>query len=343
MRIAFFSMNRSFAEPLLRELTQYHTVRVWQHNSNEWINQVSIKNLMDWCELAYCEWLQPPNMEISQIQGWGKPIVAFCHGIDAQNHSFMDWRNIAGLIIQDANYARFMRFREIFSKQNPHLPPLAKLPKTLIKSIGADSKQFQLIPRAPGYKIITHASSVRATKGIYEAIGAFYDLLQVDSKKPWTLTIVGDWYDDWELTQRREYLEACDERIEKLNFPSGRIFITDKNFDRATWKSFLGTADIYWCLSWRESFGVSLAEAALSGVYPLVNDYFGAETIYSDQFRFKTTGELVQKTILWGERDEATKKSGQVTARNQLLNFDSGKAAVDIRLFLEAVAQNYPK
>jgi hypothetical protein len=343
MKIAFFSMNRNFAQPILQELNQHHQLRVWQHNSSEWINQQSIANLMNWCDVAYCEWLQPPNMEISQIQGWDKPIVAFCHGIDALNHYFMDWRNISGLIIQDALYPRFMRLRETWPKQNPGRLPLAKLPPILTQSIGVDLTSFKVQPRKFGYHIITHASSMRPTKRVYEAIQQFYDLIKVDISKPWKMTIVGDWYDEWELNQRREYLEALEELLDTLNFPQGRIFITDRNFDKDTWRSFLQTADVYWCTSWRESFGSSLMEAVASGVYPFVNYYLGADKLYPDIYLCKTPGEFVENTRCWGAMNDETKETARQTSSAIAAKYDQKKAAERIRLFVEQTKESYHK
>ena len=343
MKVAFFSMNRNFAQPLLQELNQYHTLKVWQHNPNEWINQQSIANLMKWCDVAYCEWLQPPNMEISQIAMWEKPIIAFCHGIDAMNHPFMSWQNLSGLIIQDALYPRLLRLREKWPQMNPNQLPLPKLPPVLVQSIGVDTEFYRLYNHKFGYHIITHASSVRPVKRVYEAIQQFYDLLDADKEgnRPWKLTIVGDWYDDWELIQRMEYLEAVEELIDSLNFPAGRLFITNRNFDKKTWQSFLQTADVYWCTSWRESFGSSLAEATASGVFPLVNHYLGADKIYPEVYLCKTPREFVEHTRAWGMMNDESKEKARVISRQVIEKFDQRKAAQNIRGFIEHTVNKY--
>jgi hypothetical protein len=344
MKIAFFSRNRSFAGPLLQELTQHHTVRIWNHNSEESINQASIQNLLNWCDLAYLEWLQPPNMEISQIQGVDKPLVAFCHGIDAMNHYFMEWRNISGLIVQDALWPRFKMLRDSWPLQHPENPRLADLPKNLlIQSIGVDTNYYTPLNHSPSYNIVMHASSIRATKRIYTGIQQFDDLIHFDEKTPWHLTVVGDWYDEWEINQRREYLEACEELLQILHLSEKRLTVIDKNLPRDEWRHLLQYTDIFWCTSWRESFGSSLAEAAACGVYPLVNHYLGAEQIYPGDFLCKTPGEFVEKTFKWGKLDDILKSAEGTRVRQLIKKYDSQVAAGKIRLFLEEVKEGYKR
>jgi hypothetical protein len=341
MKIAFFSRNRNFCEPLLEELARYHQLRVWRHDPNEPVNQASINNLLNWCDLAYLEWIQPPNIEISRFQGLDKPLVMFCHGIDVMNHNFVDWQHISGLIIQDALYPRLDMLRNSWHIQNPGLK-LPPLPKILIQSIGADTQFFQPKTSKPGYHIILHASQIRATKRVYTAVQQFYDLIRT-SDKPWKMTVVGEWHNDYDYDQRREYLEACDELLGILDFPKGRLTIIDKNFSREEWRQFLQTGDIYWCTSWRESFGSSMAEAAASGLYPMVNSYLGADKIYPEANLCKTPGEFVDNTIEWGMLDESYKIELGKKARANILRFDSKKAAEKIRLFLEERKESYRK
>jgi hypothetical protein len=204
MKIAFFSKNRSFCGQLIEELRQHHKIKIWHDHPNDKIGRASVLKLLDWCDLGYLEWLQPPNLEISQIQGIEKPLVAFCHGVDAMNHHFMNWENISALIVQDALYPRLIRLRQEWEKRNPDRPPLAKLPKTLIKSLGIDLKTFMPpFPVEPEYHIAMHASFIRPTKRIYAGIQQFYDLIWMDEEKPWKLTIVGTWEGGWKSAERQ--------------------------------------------------------------------------------------------------------------------------------------------
>lgn len=346
MRIAFFSMNPDFCRHILEELGRHHTLKVWQNNPNEQIKWASITNLLDWCDVAYLEWLQPPNIEITQIQGLDKPLILFCHGIDVMNHSFVDWRNIAGLITQNALYPRLLGLRKEWEKNNPNRPPLPPLPKkTMLQDIGIDLRAFDLLPEPiPEYHIVTHASWIRPVKRIYATIQAFDDLLQLDDDKPWKLTIVGEWEGPgYRGPDRTEYLRACRELMDQLKFPPGSLFLKMKNFPRDVWTNFAKTADLYWCMSWRESFGASMAEVCASGGYPLVNNYLGADRIYPRKYLCRTPGEMVRKTIAWGNLEIEQKIQERANIRKHIEQYSARAAAKNIRIFLEGIDEAHHK
>ena len=349
MKIAFFSTNLTFCQPILDELNRNHTVKIWKKSvmgsdliTASQVMLSSILKLLDWCDVAYLEWTQAPNVEISQIQGNTKPLIAFCHGYDAMYHAAMDWNNIAALIIQDAHYPRLLRLRAEWAKSNPDLS-LPKLPKKiLIKSLGVDLQAFTPLQKPiPGYHIVVHASFIRPVKRIYAAIQQFYDLIQLDGDKAWNMTLIGRW--NAHPTQKEaniEYLTACSELIEQLNFPPDRLRLKLGNFPPDIWAKFAQTADLYWCTSWRESFGVSMAEVCASGGYPLINNYLGADKVYPKKHLCKTPYEMIQKTIEWGNLSQKEKVNERHIIRKYIEQFDAKKSAKQIRLFIEEIVKN---
>ncbi|KKL88342.1 hypothetical protein LCGC14_1925660 [marine sediment metagenome] len=344
MKIAYFSNNRSFSRFIIEELGRHHTVKTWTRNSSERINWSSITNLLDWCDLAYLEWLQFENLEISQIEMCDKPLVMFCHGIDAFNHSFVDWRNVSGLIIQNAHYPTLLKLRQEWTNSHPNHPPLSKLPKEiLITNLGVDLQSFTpLESPIPEYHIITHATLIRPTKRVYEAIQQFYDLIQLDGEKSWRMTLIGHW-NFKEESKTGEYTFACRELIDRLNFPPGRLSLKTENFSKEMWGNFAKTADLYWCTSWRESFGASMAEVAASGGVPLLNHFLGAEKIYPKKYLCKTGGEMVRKTIEWGNLSPEEKLQERKNIRKHIEQFDAKKTAREIRIFLEGIDEAHRK
>jgi len=341
MRIAYFSRNKNFAGHIIRELRQHHTVKVWddrQKNKEIWWG--SVLRLLDWCDIAYLEWLQQPTLEISQLQAVGKPMVAFCHGIDVMNHSMVLWSNIDGLITQPALYPRLLRLRQQWHQRSPD-QKLAPLPKTLITSLGIDLGMFTVKDLPPTYHIVMHASQIRPTKRIYTGIQQFYDLIHEDTEHPWKLTLIGHWDTPWQLQERKEYLTALKELIDQLKFPPNRLFIKAEDFPRKEWAGFLKTADVYWCPSWRESFGASMAEAAATGVYPLMNDFLGADEIYPLQYRCKTPGEMIRKTIAWAGLSDEEKLAQRKKIREHITQYDARDTAKRIRRFLEQVEEDH--
>lgn len=343
MKIAFFSMNANFAGHILEELGQHHTVKRWEYNQNETIRWSSMMKLMDWCDIAYLEWTQRPNLELTQVQGLNKPLVAFCHGIDVTNHSGMDWRNVAGLIIQDALYPRLLELRDEWARNNP-AKKLAKLPrKTLIQSLGVDLKRFIPLPEPiiPEYHIIMHTQWIRPVKRVYEAIQQFYDLIQLDGEKPWKMTLVGQWEGWFKQNERSEYMRACRELIDQLKFPPERFFMKLESFPPHIWPQFSREADIYWCTSYKESYGASMAEACAGGAYPVINQYLGADKLYPKKYLCKTPGEMVRKTIEWGNLSNEEKVQERKIIRSHIEQYDAREAAKNIRMFLEEVQKGY--
>lgn len=351
MKIAFFSTNTSFCEHLLEELSRSHTLKLWEQSPNVQLGWANTLKLLDWCDVAYLEWMQLPNIEISRIQALNKPLIVFCHGRDVMYHTSMDWRSIEGLIIQDAQYPRLLRLRAEWTKNTPHLP-LPKLPKkTLIKSLGVDLQTF--LPPRPSqelssYHIVVHASWIRPVKRIYAAIQQFYDLIQLDGDKPWKMTLIGRWKGGYEHPtlapdERWAYLTACNELIEQLDFPPGRIYLKPENFPREIWAQFAKTVDVYWCTSAWESFGVSMAEVCACGGYPLVNDYLGADKVYPEKYRCKTPYEMIQKTIEWGNLGSEEKAKERHAIRKHMEQYDAKQAAKEIRVFIEDVVENYKR
>ncbi len=350
MKIAFFSINKTFCRFIIEELGKHHTVKTWYRNPNERINWTNILKLLEWCDVAYLEWLQAENLEISQINALGKPLVAFCHGIDVFNHDFMNWGNIAGLIIQDSHYPVLIRLRADWNNIHPD-KPLPQLPKkTLIKSLGVDLKTFTPLPYGPDgeepipeYHIVTHATVIRPIKRIYEALQQFYDLIQLDGEKPWKMTLIANWSPpplqrSLEFGFLDDYVFACRDLIDQLNFPPGRVSLKTQNFPPEIWQQFAQTADLYWCTSWRESFGLSMAEVCASGGYPLINHYPGAEKLYPKKHLCKTSGVMVRKTIEWGNLSKEEKIKERKNIRKHIEQYDGRKAAKDIRIFIEEIA-----
>lgn len=345
MKITSFSTNLSFCQHLLDELNRHHTVKIWGNHPNTQVGWASILKLLDWCDVAYLEWLQAPNIEISRIQGNTKPLIAFCHGYDVMYHTSMDWRNIEALIIQDAHYPRLLRLRAEWTNNKPELP-LPKLPKkTLIKSLGIDLQIFTP-PQEPiisEYHIITHAYPIRPVKRIYAALQQFYDLIQLDGDKPWKMTLIGAWDATLEKQERYEYLMACNELIEQLDIPPGRLFLKSENFPSEGWPQFAQTADLYWYTSWRETLETSMTEVCACGGYPLINNYLGADKIYPKKYLCKTPYEMIQKTIEWGNLSQEEKIRERHDIRKHIEKFDAKKNAKEIRLFIEEVVENYKR
>jgi len=340
MKIAFFALNQSFCGSILEELQSRHTVRVWRKVRDPGMNWANLTGLLDWCDLAYFDFIQEPLPEITQLQHLERSrpyIVARMDGIDILNHDSVDWRKIDGLILMPVQEKRLQRLRALLQKdKNIRLPPLPK--KILRRNVGIDLKLFLPDDHEPGYSIVLHSSVIRETKRVYTAIQLFYELVTEDREKPWTMTLIGQWAGGWRWPQRMEYVMCVGELVESLDFPEKRLYIQMENFPRPQWADFIRKQDIYWCTSFREGFPNSMGEAAASGTWPISNWFYGAELIYPEENLCRTPGEMIEKTISWGELDGDSRKELKRKMRSWMEAYSRHRTAVEVRELCEEVA-----
>jgi len=338
LKIAFISTNQGFCGSILEELRRYHTIRNYKPTKSEIINWINLQGLLNWCDLVYFDFIQPPMPEITQLQSVDVPIVARMDGIDILMHTLIDWRKVNALILMPVQRKRLMRLRKMWALQNPG-ERLTSLPtKILERNVGIDLSLFQPdYIRSPGYNIIIHASTVRPTKRIYTAIQCFYDLITRDPDKPWKLILIGNYtfhpYD--------EYLMAIEELIEAYDLPEERLAIITQDLPRDEWANFIRKQDVYWCMSFREGFPNSLGEAMASGVFPIINHFYGAELLYDAHYLVKSPSELVVSTMIWGHSSDETKAKCRLDAREAIMGYDRHKVAVEIRELCEEVLEEW--
>ena len=343
MKIGVFGVNLNFFGNILEELQSHHTVRVYQQlfGNEDFLNKTNIESLLHWCDLAYFEFIQQPLPLISGQPWLKKPIVARMDGIDIMNHTFVDWSKVSALIIQPTQEKRLMRLRREWEKQNKR--PSLKLPARILhRYIGIDLDRFKLnTKRKPGFNIVLHANLIRQTKGIYNALQCFSELIEKDGDNPWCFTLIARGEHFYRWAQRQEYVLCVQELLEELNFSSKRFKHYEGDLSKDNWVEYLQSQDIYWCLSRRESFGVSMAEACASGAYPLLNHFYAAELLYPQANLCRSPGELVDKTIQWGKLPDTEKLHSRQIIRKHVEQYDQRETAKKIRLLCEEVADQW--
>lgn len=340
MKIGFFSTNMSFCGAIFEEMRAHHQVKVYDHTGNDSLDHHNLTGLLRWCDVAYFDFIQHPLPWVTKLQWLDKPIVARMDGIDILNHTNINWRKVSILIIQPIQEKRLLRLRRVHNRKFPQrkLPPLPK--KILKLYVGVDLERYKPdMKRKPGYNISLHSNVIRETKGIYTAIQCFSDLVENDSGKPWHLTLIAQGEGGWNWPQRQEYVMCVEELLEDLNLPPIRFKHYDGNLGKKDWIRHLQTQDIYWCLSFRESFGVSMAEACASGAYPFLNHFYGAERLYPQANLCRSPGELVNKTIQWGRLSDDEKLHSRRLMRKHVEQYDQLETAKKIRSLIEASAK----
>jgi hypothetical protein len=183
---------------------------------------------------------------------------------------------------------------------------------------------------------VLHSSVMRATKRIYTALQVFAELIERDDK-PWQLTLIGTWKGGWNWNNRREYVMALSELVEQLDL--GDRLVRKANMPRQAWAIDLRSYDIIWGPSFREGFPNSVGEAAASGVWPFINNFYGAELLYPEENICRSPIELMEKTIAWGKLTEDEKIAKSRGIRKHVEQYDRHETARLVRELCEEMAK----
>jgi len=329
----------SFCGTILEELRVYHTVKVFNYAKNDSLDYANLVGLLNWCDVAYFDFIQHPLPWATKLQWLDKPIVARMLGVGILNYANVNWTKISALILGPTQEKQLLRLRRIHNKRFPQRK--LALPRKLLKCYtGIDLDRFKLnASRKPGFNITLHSNVIRQTKGIYTALQCFGELIDKDGDNPWHFTLIAQGEGGWNWAQRQEYVMCIQELLEKLNFSPKRFKHYNGNLSKSDWANHLQTQDIYWCLSRRESFGASMAEACASGAYPILNHFYGAEDLYPQVNLCKSPGELVDKTIQWGQLSDERKLQSKRLIRKHVEQYDQLETAKKIRNLIEEIGR----
>ena len=288
MKVGIFTTNESFIGPVIDALRRKgHELLFWTHTPDEHVNWLNLMRILDRVDLAYFDWCQKPFLEVMSLEALGCKIAIRAHGMPFFGiWDTFPWNHVDLLIGASI----------IIGWKIEQLPPERRPKKYMHSPVGSDPTVFT-IPKNKKYgrNIVTHSTTIRYRKRVYTTIQSFYDLLQQDRK--WTLNIVGEWergYPGWE---GRQYTDPCLELMEDLDLRTKVNLIG--NMDMETWRTFLHSQDIFISNSIREGVQVSLVEAMMSGVYPLINAWRGSDYYYPKDCLFRSQRELVDKILAW--------------------------------------------
>lgn len=301
MKVAIFTTNGNFLAPLIAALKRNgHELLFWTQSHDENVNWANLQRLLDRCDVAFFEWCQKPFLEALSLEGLDCKVAVRAHGIPFFGiYKAFPWK-IVDLLIGASG---------IFG---PMLDEAAQRPKRYLHIPVGSDPIFYTMPasRKYGRNLATHSFVIRFKKRVYTTIQTFYDLLQHDRR--WNLHIVGDWQGKSRGWEGVNYTAPCRELMEDLGV-STEISLSP-NMAPEEWHQWLCTKDIFISNSIREGVHISLVEAMLTGVYPLINCWRGAREYYPEECIFRTQSELVDKVLEWGKRpvEEKQRLSGEM-------------------------------
>jgi len=312
MKIAIFTINSAWLRADMDAMRRArHHIRVWRRNppvvgstgsgvrreiqvAQDQLNLMNVSRLMDWCDIAYFDWCQYPFPEACVLQARMCKIVVRARGLPFFGmYKTFPWETV-DLVVGHQLIEQRLQEAEQKPKSFLHLPQ------------GTDPTLFTMPKtRVYGKNLAMHSTTIRYRKRVYTSIQAFYDLLQHDPE--WIFHLKGEWRKGYSGSwEGGSYTGPCTELIEDLGI-AHKIHVS-LNVSKTDWRDWLHTKDIFISNAIREGTHVSLAEAMMCGVYPLVNCWRGAENYYPKENVYKTQREMVDKILAWQQLDVKEKK-----------------------------------
>lgn len=331
MKIAVFALNPNFYARIGQELQQHHRVRVYKHTNNETFNLVNVMRLVDWCDLAYFEFAQYPLSVVTNLASMDKPIVVRGHGIPLFEPHQVDWEKVSLLIVSPI-------CRKIFLDQKPkHIPEIKEL------AIGCDPDFYTFSPRRRqkqfGKTIMLQSTVIRPKKRVYTTIQTFGEIYDQDPE--WKLWIVGNWkskgFKEASLKIQEEYNWPIRELIGILGLEDA-ILATDY-MGKPAYRQFLFDHDVFWSNSILEGFQVALAEGLCTGMFPVINCWFGADEYYKPEWIHRSQSSMVKAILDWGEKSPEEKLALANESREWMRPWHINAVAIAIREAIENVCE----
>jgi len=328
VKIAIFAINSSFFQPIRNELITHHSVREFQHTNNPTFDLANVMRLIDWCDLAYFEFAQYPLNVVSNLACVEKPLVVRGHGIELFEPEQVNWEKVDLLIVTPI-------CKRIFLDQNPKVvPEIRELP------IGCDPDLFTFSPKkekkAFGKNIVLQSTIMRPKKRIYTSIQTFGEIYKQDPE--FRLYICGNWkggFKEGTLSLQDEYNWPVKQLVDILGLD--RAIALVEFMPKMAWRDFLQDKDLFWSNSIMEGFHVALAEGMSTGMYPIINCWWGANLFYNEEWICKSQSEMVETILTWAVLEPEGKLKLAREAREWILKFDEKVIAKEIRDSIERV------
>jgi len=250
-------------------------------------------------------------------------IVARLHGIEVYEwFKKLEWKFIDKIICSPPQYLRIKnRFPELIDK-------------TEVLPIGTDVYTFKIKKESYGKKLCM-VGWVSPRKRFYTTIETVLPLLRTG----WTLHIRGKVSDIYRTQLGNEYAQFMNELLEHHDLIDERKVLFYPSFmPKEQYCEWFKDKDIIINNSIQEGYGKSTFDAMACGVYPLVNNWYGADTLFRDVHIFNSQQELLDKINWWDNRTDKEKLKHSKEARLYVENgHDEKSIATEIRRIMETV------
>jgi glycosyltransferase involved in cell wall biosynthesis len=287
MKVALFSLNASFFTPIQRALKeQGHELRIWQKQSDDWSNGYVFHELLEWCDVAWLEFLQSPLDRLLNVCDRHPDVlfVARMHRIEMYNNFVASPIDLSKIDILFASADHVIkRFLEKRSDK-PKPKDIVFAPTNII-----DTNRFSFTERSWDFPLrICMVGNFVPKKRQYTAI-QYMRALELLHPGKFKLDILGS-KGKWSGYGNSEYYQNCKDLIDDLDLAS-IVTIYDR-IDHSDMPDFMGRENMILSNSNEEGTHVSIAEASCTGCIPLCNMWRGAKEVYPPELAYHFGCEL---------------------------------------------------
>ena len=279
--------------------------------------------LLSWCDVAFFDFCHFPLNYVGKLESLDCKVIVRTHGVEIYEwFKEIDWNKIDKIICSRPQYMR------IESKYS-HL-----IDKTEILPIGIDLDTFNYKDKSYG-KNICMINFIAPRKRVYTTIETLLPLLRTG----WRLHVRGKVSEVYRPQAGNEYAEFINELLEQYNLiQDENVLFYPTYMKKELFVAWLQDKDIIINNSTQEGYGKSIFDAMACGIFPLVHNWYGADTLFRDIHLFNTQEELVKKIQWW---ENLTDKDKKYHSKESRLFVESGhderEVAIAIRKVIETV------
>lgn len=307
-KIAVFSKNLNFFNAIATEMERRgHLVRYFDLApgniqmlvGNDSMDSVRMYDLLKWADVLFVEFAEnyAPIIAMMKMQlGLLTPLVIRLHRVELYEPfvAQVPWNQVDRMVFVAPQCEE--KFKNWYNSEVD----------TVVVPNGYDADLFKFQNRIYGNRIML-GGSASWKKGYFDAIDAMQGL---DGK--WELTVIGD----PRPPTGAEYLSNCKELAARKGLP---VFFSG-GLDRQVLAERMGDFDVVLSASIEEGTHCTVAEGMLTGLYPLVRDWPGAEKMFPPECVFGSWGEFCDKLAAWGALSLAEKMERSEWARQWVLD-----------------------
>jgi glycosyltransferase involved in cell wall biosynthesis len=265
LKIAFFASFSTFLDSIMNDLRQVNEVRLFDNADP---TEAQMRDLLDWCDLAWFEWCDKLVIAASKMPKRCK-IICRLHSYEVftEMPRQVDWSKIDHVVLVNRSVEELLQ-------RGVEVPT----PITIIHN-DVDTDKFT-IPANKNYgKRICSIGYINHTKNAPLLLYCFKAIHDYDSS--YRFHIAGK-HQDPRIIVYFEHL------LPKLNIPvSFDGWVEDV-------PGYLRDKDYVISTSLFESFHYSIAEGMASGLLPLIHDWRGSEYLYPSEYLFTTPQTCVE-------------------------------------------------